>query len=246
MVSTIGLNATVDGQAAPTGVVPATRTVMEQRIDRVDPDGTGHFSVAYLDVSVVPSPGVDPAVVGGTQAGIDSLKALRGSGVIDVHGYVTGVAFDTSAISDPALKGTLDSITSQVGNLSAPFPQEPVGVGARWSVKGVATITGLRMETTTRFTLRSRTGDRYELDQTQDATAVPGPAPFPNLPAGAAASVTSFSLNNTGQISGDLTGNLPTKSSSKGTGDGTFEMSVGVQKRTLVEHLTIEITTAPA
>lgn len=246
MVNRISLKITIDGQAAPTGVVPATRTVMEQRVDKVDADGTGHFSVTFLDASVVPTPGVDPAVVSATAASIASLKALRGSGVIDVHGHVTGVTFDTSAVSDPALKATLESMTSQIGNLSAPFPQEPVGVGARWTVKGSATITGLRMETTTRFTLRSRTGDRFELDQAQDAMAVPGPAPFPNLPAGATASVTSFSLNNTGQISGDLTRNLPTKSATKGTGDGNFEMTVGTQKLSLVQHLTIEITTSPA
>jgi hypothetical protein len=102
------------------------------------------------------------------------------------------------------------------------------------------------MTTTTHFTLRSRTGDRYELDQTQDAVGVPGPAAFPGLPAGAEASVTKFTLKATGQISGDLTRQMPTKSSTKGTGDGTFAMTVSGQKLTMVQNMTMDITMSPA
>ena len=76
--------------------------------------------------------------------------------------------------------------------------------------------------------------------------ALPGPAAFPGLPAGAEASVTSFALQSTGQVSGDLTRQIPAKSSSKGSGDGTFAVSASGQRLTLVQHMTIDITISPA
>ena len=246
MVNKLTLKITVGGQAAPSSVVPGTRQVITQRVDKVEADGSANVSITFSDASVVPTPGADPAVVQATQAGIEPLNRLRGTQTIDADGSVRNVTFDTSAVTDPAIKGTLDSMTSQLGSLSAPFPREPVGVGARWTVTSTATLAGIKMTTTTRYTLRSRTGDRYELDQTQEAAAVPGPVPLPNLPAGAQASVTSFTVKSTGQISGDLTRHLPTKSSIKGTGDGTFAMTVGAEKVSLVQNLTMETTTSPA
>ena len=246
MVNKLTLKISVGGQAAPSGVVPGTRQVITERVDKVEPDGSATVSVTFSDASVVPTPGADPAVVQATQAGIEPLNRVRGTQTIDTDGAIRNATFDTSAVTDPTIKTTLDSMTSQIGTLSAPFPREPVGVGARWTVTSTATLAGLKMTTTTRYTLRSRTGDRYELDQTQEATAVPGPVPLPNLPAGAQASVTNFSVKSTGQISGDLTRHLPTKSSVKGTGEGAFAMTIGAEKVTMTQNLTMDMTTSPA
>lgn len=246
VVNKLTLKIAVSGQAAPSSVVPGTRQVVTERVDKVEADGSASVSVTFSEASVVPTPGADPAVVQATQAGLEPLNRLRGTQTVDPDGLVRNVAFDTSAFTDPAIRSNLDSITSQLGTLSAPFPREPVGVGARWTVTSTATIAGIKMTTTTRYTLRSRAGDRYELDQTQEAAAVAGPVPLPNLPAGAQGSVTSFSVKSTGQISGDLTRHLPTKSSVKGTGDGTFTMTIGSEKATLVQNMTMEMTTSPA
>lgn len=246
MVNKLTIKITVGGEAAPSSVVPGTRQVITQRVDKVESDGSASLSVAFSDASVVPTPGADPAVVQATQAGLDPLNRVRGTQTVDPDGAVRNVNFDTSAITDPAIKSTVDATTSQIGTLAAPFPSEPVGVGARWTVTSTATLAGLKMTTTTRYTLRGRTGDRYELDQTQEAVAVPGPVLLPNLPAGAQASVTTFTIKSTGQISGDLTRHLPTKSSVKGTGDGTFEMTLGSEKVSLVQNMTMDLTTSPA
>jgi hypothetical protein len=138
MVSKLGLKMTIDGQAAPVGVLPATRMVMEQRVDRVDADGTARFSVSFPEVSVVATPGADPTAVEAAEDALQSLKGVTGTGAVDVHGNVSDTTYDTRSVSEPALRSTLDSLTSQMGNLSAPFPTEPVGVGARWTVTSTA------------------------------------------------------------------------------------------------------------
>jgi len=133
-------------------------------------------------------------------------------------------------------------MSSQVGNLAAPFPTEPVGRGARWTAERSATINGITMNTTSKYTLRSRTGDRYEVDVTQDAVAPKGPAAIPNMPAGASASIVDFSVRSSGKVSGDLTRLLPVSSTLSGAGDGTMAITAGSERQTLVQHLTLGLT----
>jgi hypothetical protein len=246
MVNKLTLKISVGGQAAPAGVVPATRIVITEKVDKVDPAGNASVSVTYSDASVVPTPGADPAVVEATRAGIEPVNRLRSAGTVDPQGAVTNLTFDTAALTDPAMKAIADSMASQVGSLATPFPKEPVGVGARWTVTSTATLAGIKTTTTTRVTLRSRTGDRYELDMSQDAVGATGPVQLPNLPAGAQATVTNFTIKSTGQVSGDLTRHLPTKSSVKGTGGGSFVMTMGNEKVTLVQDITMDLTSSPA
>ena len=241
MESRIAIEMTVDGKAVPAGVLPATSIVLDEVVDAVDPDGTVHYTATFRDVRALDTPGVDPEVLTQTQAGLAEMEGLAGKGTFDVHGGSQTITIDSSALTNGALKSTLDSMASQVGNLTAPFPREPVGVGARWTTTATATINGITMNTTTHYTLSSRTGDRYELDYVQEATAPPGPAPFPNLPAGTRAAVKEFTVHSTGHTTGDLTRHLPSSSRGSGTGDGTFTITVGADGADLVEHMTIDL-----
>ncbi|MEA2828021.1 MAG: hypothetical protein QOG43_2460 [Actinomycetota bacterium] len=244
--SRIGLEMTIDGETVPTGALPATSLVLDEVIDKVDADGTAHYSVTFEKVTVVGGAGTDPEVVSQTQAGLSELEGLTGTGTFAPHGGGQTLSYDTASITNPTLRSTIASISSQVGNLSAPFPAEPVGVGARWSTTSTATINGITMNTTTQYTLRSRTGDRYELDFSQTADAPPGPADFPNLPAGTRASIISFKVQSTGQTAGDFTRHMPQTSTATGTGDGTFTITVGANQATLEQHLSMDATVSPA
>ena len=246
MVNKIGLELTLDGRALPAGVTPTTRTVLEQRGEAVDADGTVHFTMTFADVSVIATPGVDPAVARQVQAGLDQLEGLQGTGAVHAQNDVKSFSVDSSRITDATLKSTLDSMSDQVGNLSSPFPKEPVGVGARWTVRRSATINGLTMNMMTRYTLESRTGDRYELDVTQNAVSPPGPAAFPNLPAGSRASVVNFTLQSKGTVTGDVTRSLPVNSTMSGTGDGAFAITAGNDGGTLQQKMTIDLSMSPA
>jgi len=240
--STIGLELTIDGETLPSPVLPGSRTVLDQRVDRVEPDGTIHYSVSFTEVSVLGGPGVDPELVKATQDALDQLAGLEGTGTVDSHGGNQSLTFDTASITDPALEQLIDSVSSQVGNLAAPFPREPVGKGARWTVTSTATINGITMNTTNHYTLRSRTGDHYEIDVTQEASAPPGAADIPNLPAGTRATITSFELESTGKVSGDLTRQLPLTSTISGSGDGVFTIVAGPQRAKLEQHLTLDFS----
>lgn len=102
MVSRLGLKMTIDGEAAPLGVLRATRS---------------------------PAPTQRPSRPPRTPS---SRSLVNGTGAVDVRGNLSDVTYDTRSISDPNLKGTLDSLSAQLGSVSAPFPTAAAPV--RWSV----------------------------------------------------------------------------------------------------------------
>ncbi|HEV3401361.1 MAG TPA: DUF6263 family protein [Acidimicrobiales bacterium] len=245
MVSKTSLEMTMAGERLPGGTLPTTRTVIEQRIDRVDPDGTAHFTVKFTDWSVEPTPGADPDVSEQTERVLRQLSGLGGTGTISPSGVQT-LTMDTSTVSDPTIKSLLDSMSSQIGNLTVPFPEEPVGPGARWRGTSSATISGITMNTTTNYTLRSRTGDRYELDVEQEAEAPAGRIDFPGLPPGAETSIERFGLESSGNVTGDLTKPLPATSNIRGGGEGRLTFSAEGEQGTVDQRVTLEIALSPA
>ncbi len=246
MVSKVHLDMNIEGNRLSAGALPTTRAVIEQRVDRVDPDGIAHYTVTIGDWSVEPTPGVDQDVADQTERALAQLEGLRGTGRIDPSGSNQSITMDTSNVRDPVMKSTLDSFSSQVTNLSAPFPSEPVGPGARWRATSSATINGITMNTTSTYTLRSRTGDHYELDLVQDAEAPSGRVEIPNLPAGTETSIESFTVHSTGRIAGELTKPLPSNSTVQGGGEGRLTVVAQGNRGTLVERITIDVALSPA
>jgi hypothetical protein len=246
MVSKVELDMNIEGNRLSAGALPTTRAVIEQRIDRVDPDGTAHYTVTIGDWSVEATPGVDEAVADQTERALAQLEGLRGTGTIDPSGSTQSVRMDTSTVQDPIMKSTLDSFSSQVTNLAAPFPSEPVGPGARWRATSSATINGITMNTTSTYTLRSRTGDHYELDVVQEAEAPSGRVEIPNLPAGTETSIESFTVRSTGRIAGELTKPLPSNSTVQGGGEGRLTVVAQGNRGTLFERIKIDVALSPA
>ena len=246
LLNELTLKLTADGEDVPVGGVPATRLVMEQRIDRVDPDGTVHYSASFTDARALSTPGASTSVVRETQEALDEMKGLTLTGSMDVRGTAQALQADTSGITDETLKSLLDSMTSQIGNLAPPFPRTAVGPGARWTAKSSATIAGITMNTTTHYTLRSRAGDRYEVDVTQEGDVPPGPVELPNVPSSASTSVERFDFTSKGTTTGDLTRPLPERSAVTGAGRAVFAVTAGREGGRLSQAMTMETTLTPA
>ncbi|MEA2685078.1 MAG: hypothetical protein QOE93_273 [Actinomycetota bacterium] len=245
VVSRVGVDLTIDGELLPTGVVPGTRMVLTHRVDTVDPDGSVHYTITVTDAMAEDTPGADPDVVAEVHRAVQQLVGLEGIGSVDGHGGHVTASFDTAGIRNRSLRETLDSVSSQVAGLAAPFPVEPVGVGARWTVTSTATIAGITMDLSTTYTLRAAFGATYELDVVQDGDAPPGPAAIPNLAAGTTATVERFTLHGTGRVTGDFTHVLPSESTLDGTGDAAFVISTSTADRRAEEHITIGYALSP-
>ena len=244
MVAEIGIAVEIDGEELPSPTLPATRLVLRSLVDDVDDEGTITSTFTLVDAAAVDGPGVDPAVLAQTNAALDQMDGLTGTGTTDRHGGSPDVSIDTGPITDPALRSTLDSLTSQLTNLTAPLPAQPVGVGASWRVDRSATLNGVQTDTSTTYTLQARSGNDYVLDVVQEATAPPGPTELPGLPAGVTASIESFLLRSTGEVRGRLDQPLPDSSTIEGGGDIELTVEGDGEAGRLSQHVTVDASLA--
>lgn len=240
MVAEIGITVTIDGEELPSPTLPATRLVLRSQVDEVDDDGTITSTFTLVDAAAVDGPGVDPAVLAETETALNQLDGLTGTSTTDRHGGSPNVSIDTGPITDPALRSTLDSLTSQLTNLTAPLPAQPVGVGASWRVDRSATLNGVRTDTSTTYTLQARAVNDYVLDVVQEATAPSGPTELPGLPAGVTASIESFVLQSTGEVRGRLDQPLPDSSTIQGGGDIEMTVEGGGEAGRLSQQVTVD------
>jgi len=99
----------------------------------------------------------------------------------------------------PQLEGTLTQMTQSLESMIAPFPEEAIGLGAKWEVVSRFDSSGTELVQWSTFELRERDekGAKLGLEVVQ-AAARPQVTP-PNLPAGVSAKLSEFSSTGRGE-----------------------------------------------
>jgi len=243
--TSFGITLEIDGEELPSPSLPGTRIVLRSQVEEVVDDGTIRTTLTFLDGAAVDAPGVDPAVLAQTDEVVGQMTGLTATATSDRHGGSQEVVLDTGAISDPQLRSSLEALTSQFSNLTAPLPAQPLGVGGSWRVSRSANLNGIQTDTVSTYTLESRSGNEYTLSVAQEATAPPGSTELPGLPSGVRANIASFVVNSTGEVEGRLDQPLPDLSTIQGSGDVELAVEGGGTSGTVLQHLTIDVSLGP-
>lgn len=109
------------------------------------------------------------------------LATLEGWVVGDPRGQVLGLELRVADDAPPATRQSVESMRETFRQMLAPFPEEPVGVGAEWEVAQTLTTAQFSFTQTTRYQLVAREGDRIQLAarivQTAPAQDMASPQP---------------------------------------------------------------------
>ena len=73
----------------------------------------------------------------------------------------------------------METMQTSFGQMGAPFPEEPVGVGATWRVTSNVELGGMRLDQVTTFALVERSADGGKLDIDLKQSAKPGVIDMP-------------------------------------------------------------------
>lgn len=201
--TTIEVRAGDQVQSAPSPVteLDITHTVVGVDGERITSDGT------YDDVRVLDSPGADPATVAQVRQLLAGFLDATAHTTYTERGGIIDVRIDGLELDGPGaafVDQLAASITDSAESLSVPFPDEPVGEGARWRVDTEVVLAGLPVEVTTTVTLNELTDDRATGSIEQRMRFVPGPVDM----FGTAAEVINGELGGGGSIEWDLAGGL--------------------------------------
>jgi hypothetical protein len=189
MEMTMSMANEVDGKLVPGASLPPTRTTMLLRVTDVAADGSARleFESQSAESPMGQVAGqANQATLDRTLAGLSMLKGWYRT---DTRGRVleTGVTLPENLLPEGLPPGTLQKLMDEAmkegEEAMQQLPDEAVGRGARWQVVQHLDIGGVKVAQGQELTLRSRSGNRVELDTKiiQPPAGAPGAPLVPGM-----------------------------------------------------------------
>jgi hypothetical protein len=160
--------ATFNGQAVK---MPATSMPMDLSVQSVAPNGDISYTLIMGEPGVADEPGGVPGVAQAIKSALTGLKGLSMTGVISDRGIIKQAAMKIPADADPTMRQTMEQMKDSMSKLSAPFPEEAVGPGAKWEVSARITSGGVAIDQTVTYELVSASGNHWSAKTTIEQTA---------------------------------------------------------------------------
>jgi hypothetical protein len=186
MTMQMSLAMTMGDVSLPAPQIPAMHMGVNIDVTGVNAAGDISFTFGYADFTAEGAP------LPGEIA--DMIKNATGSVTMSNRGIVKAMAFDAGASSNPMLKQLMSS--AGIEKLSAPLPEEPLGVGARWEVEQALNIGGVTTTQKTIYELVSLDAASATMKLTLTQGAAGQKLTLPQMPPGA--DVSLISMDGTG------------------------------------------------
>jgi hypothetical protein len=232
----MSIAASLNGNAAPAQELPTMGFDMAATVEDVSADEIT-VSVVYRRFEVAPGR-VDPALAARIERNLATLEGLRGRMTLTPNGTAIEGDLDPPAGLNPSFTSLLDQFEQQLTSLAQPFPEEPVGVGARWSVTADLELGGISTQQRTNYTLEKLARSNYVLSTEVEQTMRPGPIDAPSLRE-ADAELVSGETRGSGRTAGSLSSPLPRRSKASTTSDQVIDVTAGGESGRLEQKIDV-------
>ena len=202
----------IGDQKRPETQMPVTRTTMTIDSKEVSPEGDLHYEFRVEEIEVLPDAGANPALVDAMKQQMSSMQGTSGSATVTSRGFARDVRIDLPPGTDPHITRFMDNMKQSMNEMSAPLPEEPVGIGARWQVTMPVETPALRFTQIATYTLAEIQRDKVKVDVAIKQSAPPQEINTPGAAPGAKASLESLDSAGTGTVELQMTTLVPTSS----------------------------------
>lgn len=222
--------------------LPGMKMTMAVAVTGVAPNGDITYDLGFTGLTFDSSAGANPTIAAALQPLQASITSIKGSATISSRGVTKSSKIDAA---DPSLQQMLGQVTSTAENLAMPFPEEAIGVGARFEVRNTVSSGGQTMFQKSIYQVVSIEGSTVSLKITSEQTAPPQAVSNPALPAGSEMYMDKMAGSGTGTTVIHLDSLVPT-SEMNSTSSMSMTMSLGGQSQAITTDNKIKITIAPA
>jgi Family of unknown function (DUF6263) len=188
------------GQVLPSMDAPATTMTYESTITQVDDNGDIHYQMYCTGVDVGESPNAPPELHQVLEAQLNNLVGSGGTFVIDSRGSVKESNFSLSENADAMMQQLFDQVSQSVKQLSTPFPEEAVGLGAQWQIAHTLNVNGIELTQKTTYELVSWQDQVATLNVRVEQQAPSQTIAPPGLPPDAKVTLNSMQSQGEGQV----------------------------------------------
>lgn len=231
----------VGGNAMPAPVLPTQKFTIDLKVAQVSPEGDVHTDWVYRDIDILDEAETPQVVADKIRELVTPLAGMSGKVVVSNRGFTQEANFKVPENLDPQLKQLLGGMLESMDKLSAPVPQEPIGIGAVWTVTQQVVANGLSLNQVATYKLTAIDDSGYHLDVTVDQQADEQWINPPNLPATTKIKLRKLDSAGTGKmtLANDLL--MPRNSDLDLKSDTAMEIVVGEQTQAMETKMTMKM-----
>jgi hypothetical protein len=204
--------------------LPSVHVTIATDPQSITPDGDLRYVWQVMSATVDAAGDTPSQVAEGMRAEVAEIARLSGSAVVTSRGLAKEVTVDSRATGNMASGQMAEQVRQTLRDVAAPFPEEEVGVGARWRKLSQLNERDARIAQTETFRLVDLQGDRGALDDALAQTAPPQALRAAGMPPGAHARMESMLASGEAKVRFDLSRLVP-----QTTFDGTTTMVLSGQ-----------------
>jgi len=187
----------VDGEPLPSVSVPQTIVTLKLHVESVRLDGEATLLMTIVDVHAdADAKDANPAMVAAFDDALAPMSRVTGTFTMTSQGIFGSMTVKAPDDLPPGVDQMMDSFSQSMDQMSNPFPAEPVGLGATWSVLSDIDMLGIHVVATRTFELSARDNDMVTLAVTGEVHPAPDSQKnIPGMPEGVAAKYDSLSAS---------------------------------------------------
>jgi hypothetical protein len=184
MDMTMSMAMSMAGQSMPPMALPTMRIGADMAVTAVGATGDITYSLAFSGMDLVTAQGQapDPNMAAMFAPLSEEFKKISGTATVTNRGVTRESKLDISKITNPALTQTMGSVTNSLNSMSTPFPEEAVGLGAKWEVRQAMDSGGVTIFQKVTCELTAYDGKSVTLKMTLEQTAPSQPVKNPSMP----------------------------------------------------------------
>lgn len=229
------------GTTMPAMKIPPMILDLDLEVLEVEADGDIRYRFTIADTGVGAGQDLGADVVAAMSAAMQPLEGTSGEVTVSPTGVSRGATLTPSAGADPQM--VADMRKSMV-NASAPLPEEPVGVGARWTLTSDLDEGGLQLQQVASYELVELTDTTITLRVDVQQSAEPQEFAPDGLPPGATAKLSHMRSKGSGSTVLQFDRVMPTRSDMQMHTDMT--VSLQAEGQSMEMHNAMDMTTAIA
>jgi hypothetical protein len=125
--------------------IPVLDMALDLEVTDVAKNGDIRYEFKMVEPKVVDDGTTPPAMVEAIRGAITGMAGLSGSALVTNRGFTKEADIKAPPNMNPQLSQFLDSFKQSVRQMSAPVPEEPVGVGAKWETTTTMNQNGMKL-----------------------------------------------------------------------------------------------------
>jgi hypothetical protein len=238
---------TIGTQALPATTLPEMRYGMDYTVTSVSPAGDIRYEFRLKDPQAVGGTGVAAPILEAVRGALEKMKDLRGHAVVTSRGVTKEADVVMPDGADPQLRQLVDGMRQTMRQVSAPFPEEAVGLGAKWETTQRVLQNGVTLTQVSTSELTSLQSDKGSLNVSVNAKAEPQQVQAPNLPPGARMDLSSLDSQGDGVTAFDLGRLVPADAKVKTHTEMKATILAGADKQAMEMKMdmTVALSSAP-